>query len=771
MRKKLAFLFKKANKEILIIFFLSLAFFYKLFLSPDQIIYPAYDLIEEYYGQKAYFISAFFNSHTFQLWNPLKFSGVSYIGDPQSAMFSPINVFYFIFPVYFSFGFNFFINTFLTGFFTYLFARLIKISRFSSLISSILVMFGGPFIITILPAHVYISNSITFFPLLLYLTERSIQTKRLFFALLAGIPLAFMLAAGNIQIALYGFLSTLIFFILRLLLSKDIRKNFRMYLAPLLTIITGILFLAVELVPALEFSLFSKRLGGVNYQFASDFSLPLKQTLSFIFPQFFGTPLNNSYWGRGDFWGFCGYLGVIPLILIIYMLFKKRGLYFSIFLVLSVFSILFALGSFAPVFPFFFKYVPFFNSFRVPARFLFVYGFSVAIMSGLGLDALLKDRTNRNINQLVFFFLGGIFLIFSIVVNYLPNKVDLFSKIVLRDTYAVNISKVLVFNNFILDFFVFSLIILGFGVFVYLKSEKKYLFASKLFLIFIITLNLWFYWIDYYQTKNPNLIYKKVPVIEEIKKDNANYRVFDQSGLLSKYLTIAELESITGLGPEITSSYRQFLWAVGDHSESEFDGYIDISNVKNIMPLRLLNVKYVISEKDLKDNGLEIKIDGQIKLYKIKDFLPRAYLVGSAIKVKNEDESLKIIENPNFNPKKSTTIQGYGGNYKSDQLYVEIRVLKKNPDKIQLRPFNSNEGFLVLSEPYYSGWKAFDNDREVKIFKGDGILRVIPVSSGHHKIEFVYEPFSFRIGGYISLITLFILILLSYLKKRGKFNF
>ncbi len=60
---------------------------------------------------------------------------------------------------------------------------------------------------------------------------------------------------------------------------------------------------------------------------------------------------------------------------------------------------------------------------------------------------------------------------------------------------------------------------------------------------------------------------------------------------------------------------------------------------------------------------------------------------------------------------------------------------------------------------FHTGWKAFINGNETKIYRANHGFRGIVVPKGNHKIEFVYLPESFVISKYLSLIFSSIIML------------
>jgi len=764
MKKRLLSKLKKIDKEIIIIFLLAVGFFYKLFLNPSQMISPARDIVSIYYHFKDFLNFSLFNGQGLPLWDPYIFSGMPFIANPESAIFSPFNILYLIFPVSFAFGFSSFINTFLIGTFTYLFAKLIKISKISSLLSAVIMMFSGPFIILIFPGHTYILDTITWFPILLYIFEVSFLKNKLIYSVFAGFVLGFIGVAGHIQPGVYGFLTAFSYLVLRIIVSRD-KSKIKILLLPILSSIIAFFIFEIQLIPLFELFMVSDRAGGVSYIFASDFSLPLKQLIGFILPNFFGNPVINNYWGRSNFWSTCGYLGVIPLILTIFAIYKGKNIFTYIFSILGIFALLFSLGKYSIVFPFFYNFVPFFNDFRVPARFLYIYAFSLAILSGIGFDKLIKlKRTLLLWLGKIFLITGLFFITLTLIFNFIPQKISYFERYLLNSSYAIGISRELIFSQIIQDLFIFWIIIILFSAFLILKSKYRTNFLNY-FLIFLVISNLWFYWQGYYTTKALENVFPKQEVIEQIKKDSSTFRVFDQTGLLISDLEYARLENVLGISAALSSTYREFFHLTGAHSDSKYDVFIDIKKITNLIPLKLLNVKYLITKQNIENDSLNLKLKGINNLYEITDTLPRVYVIPNGVTVKDTKEALQNIKDGKFDLKSTILIEDYPS-FSGDQIYKEIAIKNRSSDKIILNTFSSKRGFLVLSEIYYPGWKAFDNSKELKIYKGDGLVRVLPLSSGTHNIKFVYDPLSYTYGKYISIISVLLIIVFIYLKRR-----
>ena len=61
---------------------------------------------------------------------------------------------------------------------------------------------------------------------------------------------------------------------------------------------------------------------------------------------------------------------------------------------------------------------------------------------------------------------------------------------------------------------------------------------------------------------------------------------------------------------------------------------------------------------------------------------------------------------------------------------------------------------MVLSEVYYPGWRARVDGREVRIHRVDYALRGVRLESGSHRVEFVYDPVSLKVGLLVTVVVL-----------------
>ncbi len=99
-------------------------------------------------------------------------------------------------------------------------------------------------------------------------------------------------------------------------------------------------------------------------------------------------------------------------------------------------------------------------------------------------------------------------------------------------------------------------------------------------------------------------------------------------------------------------------------------------------------------------------------------------------------------------------------NYLLDkEAKAEIKENKNQSLKIKTQA--PQKTILVLSDAYDSGWQAKIDGQLTKIYRANYNFRAVIVPKGEHQIVFQYKPRSFKIGVYLSGVTLLLLIFLA----------
>ena len=371
------------------------------------------------------------------LWTRYLFGGFPLFADGEGGMLYPPNVLaYLLLPDVEAAIWLRITRYFMAASFTYAYLRSLKLNGFAAVSGALSFAFGS-FMVGQM-AHTNVVNTALWLPLTLSMVElsvRNIRRKRWLYATLAGASMGIQALGLHIQpLIMSGFFLAL-YLPFRVLLcpiawsskrevgqvggnsqgehglpafgsggrsgglrqrarSLATRAFHRAFLTGLLlALIPAIAFgiAAVQVVPLVELGLFSFRGHGVNYQFATSYSLPIQNLIDLLFPYFFRYTNQQYYWSLWSEWETTLYAGITSLVLAtIAAIFVRRRIVLF-YLVMTILSLALAFGGYLPL-PLFvyLQHLPGFSVLRVPARFTMLTTFSMAVLAGFGADWLCR---------------------------------------------------------------------------------------------------------------------------------------------------------------------------------------------------------------------------------------------------------------------------------------------------------------------------------------------------------------------------------------------
>jgi hypothetical protein len=373
---------------------LTLAFYVPLTTS-DRIAYD-FDIWVFFYPLRQYAADALHQGR-FPLWNPDVFLGSPFFANAQTALLYPLNVVFWVLPVPAAYTVSLWLHTWLAAAFTYLLARTrLGLSIAAALIAAVTFSFGG--FMTGLVGHVNQLQAAAWLPLLAWLLLGAIARRSLRRAALGGLALALQVLAGHSQEV---YLTLVALGMVALIggvgawgagtsnrtapsptpqprapaprLLRSLAWALGLYA---LMVVLGLTLTAAQLLPTAEVQREGIRGGGLPYAEAASFSLPPPLLLRSLLPGFWESPFGE----------YVGYVGTIPLCLAVLALAAARGRWALLGGALAGAGLALALGGYNPLYPLLYQVVPGIGLFRVPARWLFVYSFGMALLAGLGAE-------------------------------------------------------------------------------------------------------------------------------------------------------------------------------------------------------------------------------------------------------------------------------------------------------------------------------------------------------------------------------------------------
>lgn len=270
----------------------------------------------------------------------------------------------------------------MAGAFTYVYARTLGLERFAASVSGIAFMFSGFMLAHI--AHWTMIDTMAWLPAILACLVRAHVTQRPRWGALGGLALGVAFLAGHPQLFYHVALTTValgLTLVARRAASGEPWRRLATIL--LLAPVVALGVSAVQLVPSWEMAVASHR-AGLGYDWKTTGSLLPAYLAQALLP--WGLLTVGGWRSAGS--EYYLYPGVLPLILAIHALMRRWDWRVGFHAVLGFVAILLAFGDHYGLYRPAYDLLPGLTLFRIPARFVGLAGFAVAILAGIGAEAL-----------------------------------------------------------------------------------------------------------------------------------------------------------------------------------------------------------------------------------------------------------------------------------------------------------------------------------------------------------------------------------------------
>ncbi|MBN1899944.1 YfhO family protein [Candidatus Sumerlaeota bacterium] len=801
-------------KPAILFLFLWLLFFYE-FITRGNVLSGG-DLVNQYIPYKQFFKDSVFKG-CFPLWNPHTFSGRPFLGDIQIGLFYPPNWLCLLMPVPVFFTILTIIHLWFCSLGAFMFSSLFLKKNQSRYFFAITFSFSAFFVTRLFSGIVLFIFTASYIPWILHAAEIW-RIKRTHGAtVLLGALLALQLLAGSPQVAFYTWIALFILFFVQLKGSKSNIPLWRGY-AVAIVVMLGIS--AVQFIPTKEYIDHSyERARGADWEYITDGSLEAKLLVSFLAPEFFAPPEREDIsWGSAvGFWEYNGYLGIAPLVFILVFLVsgcfrrmfpgsvtndsRKRLLF--LFLALFIFWAFLSFGKNSFLFPLFFRFIPGFNRFRVPARLVIYYIISLSFFSSVAFDFFMdviqeksfdrKWRIRILISVLAVFFVCLFFsLFFFLKTTFVLKWLEIEKVVPLHLIGAPNTpfydipvfarKSVLIFSGFT---FVSCVLIILMNF-----MKKSRVWHGALF-VGLLLFDLFFIGIPYIESapyrEFHERYYPDTQVTEFLKNSLESYQrytwmdsliwwQFDQNQMeiYPNRGMMKGLYDTRGYDPVFLRRYGEFFNAIGRISGEKSPGaFLTLEKIYNHHLLSLLNVRYILTYVPLELQGWEKaeEFPTGLCVYENKNVLGNAFLVRHfAVPESHVSQTPKALmqsQTPLLQIAFSEDENPYRDSDKSKTAGEEsVRLTYYSPNRREYDVKVVQSDTLVFSEVYYPGWRIYVNGDGVPSHIVDHALLGAFLPPGSHHVVCKYFPYSFIVGGIVSLITLMGVSLWIVFRKR-----
>ncbi len=739
------------------------------------------------------------------LWNPYAYAGLPFVGNAQSALFSPFNLLGYLFPFYPSFTAAAILRLWVAGFFTFLFAREAGLGKYGALLAAIAFPFSGPMIDWLGHPH---SAAIVWLPAMLFTAERALARKNIAYTMLCGLAIGAQFLGGHPETSFHAILAWLAYGLYRAISLEGWKLSRLVQPVSLLVAaaVIGVLVSAVQLLPFAEALIYSvtpaMRAEQTGLPALSRIFLEWQDwptLISAVLPRYFGTPLDNSYWyPYANYVEQDIYAGILPLALAVAAVLgdvrrapcfqRRRTLFFAGLALLSL--------GIALQFPVIniVNYLPLFNL-AANGRMRLLYTFAVAILGGIGLDRIVAGH--RQTRRWVSWTLVLLALTSMLLITLTYTGFKLFKETIIRsgrdfvdvrwgsDPYLPRSREyyyALVDERYAkkLDLYrpahiAMYLPILMTLAWFCLRTNPGWPVVRKTLpwgLLALTFIDLCLIGMPFNPTTSPQDILPTPSAVRFVQQDRDIYRVCGTGLILYPNIgMVFELQDVRGYDTVVPSRYMALLDRLGGHYRFHFHSLLTRADSPL---LDLLNVKYLLTDQEPGERWeLVYQDEGAVRVYRNRDVMPRAFVVYRAEVVRSAAESLERLTSGHFNFREAVILEehptGWTAPAPIPAVAPEARFISYEPNRVLLEVRTDADGLLVLTDNYAPGWKALLDGQPARIYIADHAFRAVVVPAGQHQVEFVYQPMSFWAGAAVSLLTSLALIaglLYLWLRRR-----
>ena len=637
------------------------------------------------------------------LWNSYSFSGTPLAANIQAAAWYPMNIIFLFLPFYIGWTILIIIQPCLAALFLYFYLRNKNILPAVSAFAGVVWAFCG-FNVAWLTWGTIVQTSL-WLPLILLAADKINESKNHFgWTIILSLAATFAFFAGHVQVALYIFLFAAVY---------ALRRFSKWFL---LSVGIAIILSSIQWLPMAGFISHSSRITDSAAWLKDGWFLPWQNLAQFIAPDFFGNPATLNYWGVWNYGEFIGYIGILPLLFALYAVLTRRDRLTRFFAIAGGIVFLFLLPTPLARLPYQF-HLPVLSSLQ-PTRLMILVDFCLAVLAALGLDAYVRKPDKK-----IILVLGFLVLVLLTLLGYAFRA-------------HLEVSK----HNLILPG-----ILLAVSVSILLLKRWKFIMIAAVVGFTIVDL-FRFGW-KFTPFTPREYFFPTTQAISFLQGQQKPFRVMslDNRILPPNVGAYFGIESIEGYDPLYDARYEEFIAALNRQKPDitppfGFNRIITVSSINSPL-LPLLNVTYILSLTDIKDSRLELSYqEGLTKIYWYKRALPRIYPVESIVRADSKQKTMDILYSKSFDAVRQAVVE--------DELSVpkatlepgdHIDIITESGSEIRAVSSLMNNHFVVVSNMFDSGWKAYIDSERTPIYRTNYIFQGIHVPKGNHAIVLKFE--------------------------------
>ncbi len=712
------------------------------------------------------------HEHRFPLWNPYIYGGAPFFANDQSGVLSVYN----LVSLPFSFAHGFLVmailRIFVAGLGAYLLLDLFGLGISACLLGSLAWMFSAYMIMYL---HLLTSTAAgSFIPWLFYFFERLVraferQSKFAFlnmFGISAIVGLSFL--AGHAETTAVGVTGLVLYAVVKLAIARGHSMKGLLYMLAGITL--GTLIAAVQLLPFIQILLNSEpllyRTATVNNAIVRPlYALTMMWFVPYINAGSVYSYLWNHYLNNQTF--VYAYIGMAPFLLSIYALFhgKENGKQTIPFMVTALAAICITLH----IPPF--SWLLTLPLFAAGGSWYYVLAdFSLSMLAGFGAGHILKSDARLKLNKRWLAAVTAALLMF-LTILYLITRFQtpwvallLHGALILKSWLHTGVQPAVV--AFFMTQFLIALFFIAGSVILLIKAKAEPRTAVVCLILLTVT-DLFLFGMNYNPDPPAADLTRTTPIIQRLKElSSPEYTCYAGDDIMVPDLNMNYgIRYFSGYDITVSLMYQRFLFALFPGStpllgNNGSDPRSRPGTPPDHVIASIAGIRYLLFTSSTYLNPSSYKLLGtykDISLWENPDAKPLLYLADSITPVMSGDEAFRSLSTHDPKLMHTSIVTDIDETGALDNAKIRLTRIKDVPGEHVVKVDAGSNGFLVINEPYYPGWHASINNRDVRMYQVNYLFQGIKLPAGTYTVKITYAPRMVYIGLIVSAITIFLM--------------
>jgi len=702
-------------------------------------------------------------------WNPYNGAGAPLVANYQTALFYPPNWLHLLLSDAYAMNLLAVAHLFWAGYGMWHFTGRLGMLPLGRGMSTLSYALGGYLVARM--GSFPTADAVAWIPWLLWAVLRVIDQPRPLNVGVLSLVTGMLLLVGHAQTAWYALLLAGAFCLWMAYWGGDgdRLKQWRQILAAAaIGVILGVGITAGQLLLTFELLVESQRSGGVSYDELTNLSFSPFRLFNFFAPNFFGSPVDGSYLtpDQGSYFEDAIYIGVIPLLSVIAAMLgwlKWRNLYLEskrvfrtvpFWVFMTIIGIIVSTGRYGPVYEILYSYVPTFDAFREPVRWMIIPVFSLSVLAGIG-----THNWSRSPRALFWSRLGGAagagMVFISIAVIQLELGDDIY--------VPVLAAAMLAFGAWLVGGCVLTLV----------QPDDALNYSPTYWqiavLLFVAADLVWAgtglnptvpnqYYRDVSLSEPQGRLYWFEDTEQAVKFDSYfvlyDYRVATNDfpsvrrSLLPNINMLDEVEVFNNFDP------------LKPRGHTAYVDLIEMQGAESTALLRAASIGQVYGE--VQPNGWEA-LPGTTNNFQAPQEPPTVWVVPNALWATDDDAITAALLDPEWDPEETVILDGIAPEVEPAPTMSRVTffdVLRDTPDQKRYRVVTDGEGYMVLAHTWYPGWSVSVDGQNQPLYRANLGFMAVRLPPGGGEVTFSYLPAISFVGVAVSFFAFFLTILL-----------